>query len=43
MFLIHKWNALMKYDPDKSLDEAAAKDNQFTEFFRNIKAFTRNL
>jgi cysteinyl-tRNA synthetase len=43
MFLIHQWNKLMTYDSEKSLAEAVAKDRQFTEFFRSVKSFTRNL
>ena len=33
MFLIHQWNKLMTYDRVKSLNEAVAKDRQFTETY----------
>jgi len=33
----------MNYTTEKSLPEAVAKERKFTEFFRTVKALTRNL
>jgi len=32
----------MNYTTEKSLPEAVSKERKFTEFFRNVKAATRN-
>lgn len=42
LFLMHTWNTLMNYSTDKSLPEAVSKERKFTEFFRSVKAATRN-
>lgn len=41
MFLIHSWNSTMNYDPEKSFPEAVKKEEQFNEFFKNVKATLR--
>lgn len=33
----------MNYTTEKSLPEAVSKERKFTEFFRSVKALTRNL
>ena len=33
----------MNYSTDKTFPEALAKEKQFTEFFRSVKALTRNI
>jgi len=33
----------MNYTTEKSLPEAVSKERKFTEFFRNVKATTRNI
>ena len=43
VFLLHNWGSLMTYSEETSLPEALAKDQQFTEFFRTVKAHTRNV
>jgi len=43
MFLLHNWSSVMNYDRTKSTAEARAKVKQFTSFFRNVKANTRDL
>jgi cysteinyl-tRNA synthetase len=43
VFLLHNWNSLMNYTTEKTFPEALAKESQFTEFFRNVKALTRNI
>lgn len=42
LFLIHTWSSLMNYQTEKSMPEAVAKERKFTEFFRSVKAITRN-
>lgn len=42
LFLLHTWSTLMNYTTEKSLPEAVSKERKFTEFFRNVKAATRN-
>jgi cysteinyl-tRNA synthetase len=41
LFLIHQWDSLMNYSPETSFNEAVAKEKQFDEFFKNIKAVLR--
>lgn len=41
MFLLHSWSVTMNYSPDNSFPEAIAKEKQFNEFFKNIKATLR--
>tara|TARA_B110000285_G_scaffold226909_1_gene287365 strand:- start:294 stop:521 length:228 start_codon:yes stop_codon:yes gene_type:complete len=41
LFLIHKWNQKMNYNPDDSFAEAIVKEKQFDEFFKNVKANLR--
>mmetsp|Transcript_9788 Transcript_9788/g.16483 ORF Transcript_9788/g.16483 Transcript_9788/m.16483 type:complete len:124 (+) Transcript_9788:762-1133(+) len=41
LFLIHQWNTLMNYSPETSFHEAIAKEKQFDEFFKNVKAILR--
>jgi cysteinyl-tRNA synthetase len=41
LFLIHTWSTLMNYTTEKSLPEAVNKERKFTEFFRQVKAATR--
>lgn len=42
VFLLHNWSSLMNYS-DATWIEAIAKEKQFSEFFFNVKAFTRNV
>lgn len=42
LFLLNQWDRVMNYNPDTSLDEARAKDKQFTNFFRTAKGIVRN-
>lgn len=41
MFLLHNWDTTMNYNRETSFNEATAKDTQFTQFFRNVKAKLR--
>ena len=41
MFLLHNWDTTMNYNKATSFNEATAKDTQFTQFFRNVKAKLR--
>jgi cysteinyl-tRNA synthetase len=41
MFLLHSWSVTMSYSPDNSFPEAIAKEKQFNEFFKNVKATLR--
>lgn len=41
LFLIHHWNVLMNYDPQTSFAEAKRKEEQFDNFFKNVKATLR--
>ena len=43
LFLLHTWSSLMNYTTEKSLPEAVSKERKFTEFFRTVKAKTRNI
>lgn len=43
VFLLHNWSSLMNYSTDKTFPEAIQKERQFTEFFRSVKALTRNI
>lgn len=43
VFLLHTWNSLMNYTTEKTFPEALGKERQFTEFFRSVKALTRNI
>ena len=43
VFLLHNWNSLMNYTTEKTFPEAIGKERQFTEFFRSVKALTRNI
>lgn len=43
VFLLHNWSSLMNYTTEKTFPEAVGKDRQFTEFFRSVKALTRNI
>lgn len=40
-FLLHQWNTTMNYSPENSLPEAISKEEQFNNFFKNIKAILR--
>lgn len=42
LFLLQRWNKIMNFDPETSMEEAIAKDRQFAEFFQQAKAFIRN-
>ena len=42
VFLIHTWSSLMNYTTEKSLPQAINVEKKFTEFFRSVKAATRN-
>ena len=42
VFLLHNWNTLMNYS-ETTWPEALAKDATFSEFFRTVKAHTRNV
>jgi len=42
LFLLHTWSTMMNYTTEKSLPEAVNKERKFTEFFRSVKAATRN-
>ena len=42
LFLLQRWQVIMNFDPNTSMEEAIAKDKQFAEFFRNAKANVRN-
>jgi cysteinyl-tRNA synthetase len=41
MFLLHSWSVTMNYSPEASFAEATAKEKQFNEFFKNVKAILR--
>ena len=41
LFLIHQWDRLMDYDMETSFDEAKRKEEQFDNFFKNVKAIIR--
>jgi cysteinyl-tRNA synthetase len=41
LFLIHQWDSLMNYSPETSFNEAVAKEKQFDEFFKTVKAILR--
>lgn len=41
MFLIHQWDGLMNYDMEASFGEAIRKEEQFDNFFKNVKATLR--
>jgi cysteinyl-tRNA synthetase len=41
MFLLHSWSVTMNYSADNSFPEAIAKEKQFNEFFKNVKATLR--
>lgn len=43
VFLIHRWSSEMNYSSEKTFPEAIAKERQFTEFFRSVKALTRDI
>jgi len=43
LFLVHNWSSLMNYSEENSWAEAVFKEKQFSEFFRSVKAHTRNL
>ena len=43
VFLLHSWSSLMNYTTEKTFPEAIIKERQFTEFFRSVKALTRNI
>lgn len=45
VFLLHKWDKLMNYDPGNSetMEEAVKKEKQFKEFFLNVQAAKREL
>jgi cysteinyl-tRNA synthetase len=42
VFLIHTWSSMMNYTTEKSLPQAINVERKFTEFFRSVKAATRN-
>jgi len=41
LFLLHQWHTTMNYSPEESFPEAIKKDDQFAEFFKNVKATLR--
>ena len=42
VFLLHNWSSLMHYSEENTWTEAVSKEKQFSEFFRSVKANTRN-
>ena len=43
LFLLHKWENLMNFDPKTSMIEPWAKDNQFYEFFLKSNAIIKSI
>lgn len=43
VFLLHHWSSMMNYSEENTWAEAISKEKQFTEFFRSVKAHTRNI
>ena len=43
VFLLHHWSSLMNYSEENTWAEAIGKEKQFNEFFRSVKAHTRNI
>ena len=43
VFLLHHWSSLMNYSEENTWGESVAKEKQFTEFFRSVKAYTRDI
>ena len=43
VFLLHHWSSLMNYSEENTWPEAVAKEKAFNEFFRTVKAHTRNV
>jgi len=43
VFLLHHWSSLMNYSEENTWPEAVAKEKAFNEFFRTVKAHTRNI
>mmetsp|Transcript_4431 Transcript_4431/g.5919 ORF Transcript_4431/g.5919 Transcript_4431/m.5919 type:complete len:149 (+) Transcript_4431:761-1207(+) len=43
VFLLHNWSSLMNYSEENTWPEAVGKEKQFNEFFRSVKAHTRNI
>ena len=43
VFLLHHWSSLMNYSEENTWTEAIGKEKQFNEFFRSVKAHTRNV
>jgi len=41
LFLLHQWHTTMNYSPEESFPEAIKKEEQFAEFFKNVKATLR--
>lgn len=42
LFLLQKWNRIMNFDPETSMQEAIQKEKQFAEFFQQAKGIIRN-
>ena len=38
---MHKYDIVMDYSPDNSLEEAVEKDKKYNEFFLNLKIILR--
>ena len=43
VFLLHLWSSLMNYSEESTWNEAIAKERSFKEFFRTVKARTKNV
>lgn len=43
VFLLHHWSSMMNYSEENTWGESVAKEKQFTEFFRTVKAYTRDI
>lgn len=41
LFLMHRWDGLLNFSPQNSFAEAQKKEDQFDQFFHNIKAILR--
>lgn len=38
MFLLHRWDSLMDYNPKTSFTEAVNKEKYFDEFFKSVES-----
>ena len=43
LFLMAKWNGEMQFDPEASFQEVIKKEDQFDQFFHNVKALVRQV